>query len=195
VTPLSSGMQSPRDPLRRVRGGRLACGSGLARSGDHRGDLLPWFGSFHATPRGSCSDLQSIEPSTVAARVASRLHLRPWQCGTLACSRRRSPRPGIGRHRSSHGLVPSLRDQQSETGPSADPVDADRSLLGRPPMRFVAPSAHLPWRVHLPEPDPWIVLRPTHHAAPTCHPEVAIPRRDDSGGPPPTARRPTSRLP
>jgi hypothetical protein len=31
------------------------------------------------TPRGSCPDLQSIEPSTVAARLASRLHLRPWR--------------------------------------------------------------------------------------------------------------------
>jgi len=45
-------------------------------------------------PSRSCTDLQSIEPPAVAARVASRLHLRPWLMWTLACSRRWSPRPG-----------------------------------------------------------------------------------------------------
>lgn len=90
-----------------------------ARGGVHRGVLRSRSGTPGVTPRGSCPDLQSIEPSTVAARLASRLHLRPWHGWTLACSRRRSLRPGNGRVRSSRGLAPSLRDRQSGTGTPA----------------------------------------------------------------------------
>jgi hypothetical protein len=64
-------------------------------------------------PSRSCTDLQSIEPSSVAAGLASRLRLRPWLMWTLACSRRWSPRPGIDRDGSSHGLALSLRDRLS----------------------------------------------------------------------------------
>jgi hypothetical protein len=38
--------------------------------------------------------------------------------------------------------------------PARAPVDADRYACRRPSLRFVAPSALPPWRVHFPEPDP-----------------------------------------
>jgi len=54
-------------------------------------------------------------------------------------------------------------------------------------MRFVAPSALPPWRVHFPEPRPESVRAARHRAQPACRPEATPRRPDDSGG--------TSRLP
>jgi hypothetical protein len=72
----------------------------------------------------------------------------PWRVPTDGRSDRVS-----GRYSSSPGLEPSLRDRVTKSACSRSgrrrPV-APR----RPPMRFVAPPAHPPWRVHFPEPDP-----------------------------------------
>lgn len=72
----------------------------------------------------------------------------PWRIPTGGRSDRVN-----GRFGSSPGLEPSLRDRVTKSACSRSgrrrPV-APR----RPPMRFVAPPAHPPWRVHFPEPDP-----------------------------------------
>jgi len=72
----------------------------------------------------------------------------PWRVPTDGRSDRVN-----GRCSSSHGLEPSLRDRVTKSACSRS--DRRRSVAPRrPPMRFVAPPAHPPWRVHFPEPDP-----------------------------------------
>jgi hypothetical protein len=71
-------------------------------------------------PSRSCLDLQSIEPSSVAARLASRLRLRPWlEAGPWRIPFDGCPDRLTGRQCSSHGLAPSLRDRQPASARSA----------------------------------------------------------------------------
>lgn len=104
-------------------------------------------------PSRSCADLQSIKLRTVAARLASRLRLRPLSMA-LTSSRPQSPRPN---YRSGWLLSWPFTLPQGSTGrPRSNHLaaDAHRSTPGRPLMRFFAPPTLPTWRIHFPEPGP-----------------------------------------
>jgi hypothetical protein len=104
-------------------------------------------------PSRSYADLQSIKLRTVAARLASRLHLRPLGMA-LVSFRPQSPRP----YNRSGWLLswPCTLPQGSTSRSRSDRLTADahRSTPGRPLMRFYAPSTLPTWRIHFPETGP-----------------------------------------
>jgi hypothetical protein len=111
------------------------------------------FASTPHDPSRSCVDLQSFKLRTVAARLASRLRLRPLGM-TLTSSRPQSPRPF---DRSGWLLSWPFTLPQGPTGrprPARLAANAHRKTPGRPLMRFLAPSTLPTWRIHFPESAP-----------------------------------------
>jgi hypothetical protein len=131
-------------------------------------------------PSRSCTDLQSIEPTSVAARLASRLHLRPLKNGPWRIPDAGRPDRVIDRVGSSHGLAPSLRDRHPASARSPS------GRRGPDCSRTSSHEVHCPFSAPIPEsslPGTRSAVRACGrmcHRPAACRPEATHLRPDTS---------------